>query len=66
MSTCSEEYGLTHNIKKTKFMVILKKNPLHLSLSIDGMKVVRVEIYTFLEAMVNYTNDYIQKFRTRR
>ncbi|KAG5890595.1 hypothetical protein JTB14_012679 [Gonioctena quinquepunctata] len=42
VSTCSEEYGLSPNTKRTKFIVIPKNNPVNVNLTREGRNVGRV------------------------
>lgn len=62
---CGQEYGLTMNIKKTKFMRISKTQRNNENLTINGTSVEQVEQYTYLGTMINSTNDYSKEIKTR-
>lgn len=65
VAECSEGYGLTLNIKKTKFMRISKRNLRRESLMINGNEIQQMERYTYLGTMISSDNDYTNEIRIR-
>ena len=63
---CSQEYGLTINVKKTKFMKITKNhNNNRETLTINNRTLEQVDNFTYLGTMISSTNDYSKEIRIR-
>lgn len=62
---CSEEYGLSLNISKTKIMVV-SKSPQNLpDITVHGQKIERVRKYNYLGTVINENNDSSEEIRIR-
>ncbi|XP_045480979.1 uncharacterized protein LOC123685370 [Harmonia axyridis] len=62
---CSGKYGLSLNVKKTKFMKISKNNDTNEILLVGGQQVERVKRYTYLGTLITENNDYTAEIKTR-
>lgn len=61
----SGEYGLSLNIRKTKFMKISKNNNTNEILMVGGQQIERVKKYTYLGTIITENNDYTTEIRVR-
>lgn len=65
IAECGQEYGLTMNAKKTKFMRISKTQRYNEQLTINGTKIEQVDKYKYLGTLIDSTNDYSREIRAR-
>lgn len=63
--TASEEYGLTLNVKKTKYMIVTKTEVPNEHLYVGGERLERVERYNYLGTSVNCSMDYCSEIKIR-
>lgn len=61
----SAEYGVTLNTKKTKFMVVTKRNIGDANLYIQNERIERVNKYKYLGTIVNDKNEYTKEIIVR-
>lgn len=66
LTRVSESYGLKINIKKTKFMIVSKKNVYpNISLKISDMEIERVKNFKYLGVVITYQWDISKEIKTR-
>jgi hypothetical protein len=65
IADCSEEYGLSLNIKKTKFMVISKSTQNVQNLYLHNEIIDRVSKYKYLGTFINEDNDSSAEIKIR-
>lgn len=63
--TASREYGLTLNVKKTKYMIVTKTEVPNEGLYVEGEGLERVERYDYLGTSVNCSVDYCSEIKIR-
>ena len=63
--SASEEYGLSLNASKTKWMIISKRQHPPMRLTINGQDIDQVETYTYLGTTVNAKWDQASEIRSR-
>jgi len=61
----SHNHGLELNLKKTKFMIITKKDNVYADLTISNTQIERVRSYKYLGAWITDTNDQTKEIKTR-
>jgi len=61
----SREYGLTLNVKKTKYMIATKTEVPNEDLYVEGEMLERVESYDYLGTNVNCSADYCSDIKIR-
>lgn len=62
---CGGTYGLSLNIKKTKFMKISKNNNTNEILRVGSQAIERVKRYTYLGTLITENNDYTAEIKIR-
>lgn len=65
MVTVSEEYGLSLNISKTKYMLITKTTQDNRKIYVKNQPIERVRQYKYLGTIINENNDSSQEIRVR-
>lgn len=61
----SSEYGLSMNIRKTKFMIVSRRTVVDARLWIAGVEVERVRWYKYLGCCLNENWEYSQELKSR-
>ena len=62
---CSEEYGLSLNINKTKMMVVSKSPQNFLDITVHDQRIERVRKYNYLGTVINENNDSSEEIKIR-
>lgn len=66
LSDAFNQYGLNMNLKKTKYMIVTKKNNIdEVSLKIDNTLIEKVQHYKYLGTWLNETADHEQEIKSR-